>query len=220
MKKIISLVLAAVMALSLVACGGNKPAETTAPATTTPATTTPATTVPETTVPETTEAEVTAPATAEANGATTVLQNIWNNVSEKWPVAGGSDMENPVWDGPGNCDTASESLAYQLLVPADQIANLAEAGNMIHMMNANTFTCAAYKLVEGADQAAFVAAMETAIKNNPWMCGFPDQLVIAEVDGYVVVVFGGNDAINPFVTAMTTAYPAATTLVTVNPLVG
>ena len=43
MKKLLALVLAAVMVFSLVACGGNKPAETNAPETT-PATTAPATT--------------------------------------------------------------------------------------------------------------------------------------------------------------------------------
>ena len=218
MKKILSLALAAVMALSLVACGGNNN-ETTAPETTVPAveTTAPVT---ETTAPEaeTTapEAETTAPVTADANGATTVLQNIWNNVEEKWAIVGGSDAENPVWDAPGNYDLASENLPYQLLVPADQVANLTEAGSMIHMMNANTFTCAAYKLAEGADQAAFVSAMETAIKNNPWMCGFPDQLIVAEVEGFVVIAFGVNSAIDPFVTALSAAYPAATTLVSVS----
>ena len=217
MKKILSLALAAVMALSLVACGGNNN-ETTAPETTVPAveTTAPVT---ETTAPEaeTTapEAETTAPMTADANGATTVLQNIWNNVEEKWAIVGGN-MENSVWDAPGNYDLASEDLPYKLLVPADQVANLAEARSMIHMMNANTFTCAAYKLAEGADQAAFVSAMETAIKNNPWMCGFPDQLIVAEVEGFVVIAFGVNSAIDPFVTALSAAYPAATTLVSVS----
>ena len=205
MKKILSLALAAVMALSLVACGGNNN-ETTAPETTAPAveTTAPVT---ETTAPI---VETTAPVTADANGATTVLQNIWNKIDEKWAVFGGSDAENPVWDNPGNYDVASENLSFQLLVPAEQVANLAEAGSMIHLMNANSFTGAAYKLVEGADQAAFIAAMQDAIKNNPWMCGFPDQLLIAEVEGYVVVAFGVNDAINPFITALTAAYPEAT----------
>lgn len=203
MKKILSLVLVAVLALSLAACGGNNN-ETTAPnvETTAPVT--------ETTAPVT---ETTAPVSAAANGATAILQKIWNNVSEKWAVFGGSDMENPVWDAPADYDVASENLSYQLLVPAEQVANLEGAGSMIHAMNANSFTCAAYWLVDGADKDAFVSAMETAIKNNPWMCGFPDQLVIAEVEGYVVVAFGINDAINPFVTAMTTAYPEATTLV-------
>ena len=215
MKKILSLALAAVMALSLVACGGNNN-ETTAPETTAPAveTTAPVT---ETTAPI---VETTAPVTGDANGATTVLQNIWNNVSEKWAVFGGSDMENPVWDGPANYDTASENLSYQLLVPADQAANLAEAGSMIHAMNANSFTCAAYKLAEGVNPRDFADAMKTAIESNPWMCGFPDQLVITEVAdggvGYVVVAFGVNDAINPFVTAMTTAYPDAINYVTVS----
>ena len=207
MKKIISLTLVAVLALSLVACGNNKPVETTAPATT-PATTVPATTVPETTVPETTAA-----VTVDANGATTVLQNIWNNVEEKWAIVGGSDMENPVWDAPGNYDLASENLPYQLLVPAEQVANLTEAGAMIHMMNANTFTCAAYKMAEGADQAAFVTAMQTAIQGNQWMCGFPESLLIANVDGVIVVAFGHGDAMTPFQTNLTTAYAAAEILV-------
>ena len=213
MKKILTLALAAVMALSLVACGGNNN-ETTAPETTVPAveTTAPVT---ETTAPE---AETTAPVTADANGATTVLQNIWNNVEEKWAIIGGSDAENPVWDAPGNYDLASENLPYQLLVPADQVANLTEAGSMIHMMNANTFTCAAFKLT-GTTAADFGAAMKEAILSNQWMCGFPDSLHIRAIgDQYVIVAFGVNDAMTPFETHLAEAY-AGSEIIASEPIV-
>ena len=208
MKKILSLALAAVMALSLVACGGNNN-ETTAPETTAPAveTTAPVT---ETTAPI---VETTAPVTADANGATTVLQNIWNKIDEKWAVFGGSDAENPVWDNPGNYDVASENLSFQLLVPAEQTGKITEAASMIHMMNTNTFTCAAFKLAEGVTAADFGAAMKDAVMNNQWMCGFPDSMLIRSIgDAYVVVAFGVNDAMTPFETHLTAAYPGMETI--------
>ena len=206
MKKILTLALAAVMALSLVACGGNNN-ETTAPETTVPAveTTAPVT---ETTAPET---ETTAPVTADANGATTVLQNIWNNVEEKWAIIGGSDAENPVWDAPGNYDLASENLPYQLLVPAEELGNIDEAASLFHGMMLNNFTCGVFHVT--GDAQTFADAMVESIQNNQWMCGMPETMLVAVVGGeYVVMAFGINDAMNPFIAKMTEAYPAAVTV--------
>ena len=81
---------------------------------------------------------------------------------------------------------------------------------MIHMMNANTFTCGAVRLVEGADVEAFANTMRDAIQNNQWMCGFPETLTIAVIDGeYVLIAFGVNDAMNPFMTHFAEAYAEA-----------
>jgi hypothetical protein len=78
---------------------------------------------------------------------------------------------------------------------------------MIHMMNANTFTCGVVHLTEGADAAAFAQAMRDAIQGNQWMCGFPETLVIAVVDGeYVLVTFGLNDAVLPFMNHFSEVY--------------
>ena len=50
--------------------------------------------------------------------------------------------------------------------------------------------------------------------NNRWMCGFPDSLLIRAVgDQYVVVAFGVNDAMTPFESHMSAAYPGAETIV-------
>ena len=186
MKKIISLILVCVMALSLAACGTKAPAETTAPATTEPA--------------------------VSVESALAVLEDIWANYGEdeKFFVVGGN-MENPVDGAPGNYDMAyAENLTYNLLVPADQLANIDEAATMIHAMNANTFTSGVVHLTEGTDAAAFAQIMRDAIQGNMWMCGFPETLTIAVVDGeYVLIAFGVNDAMNPFMAHFAEAYAEA-----------
>ena len=208
MKKIISLVLVSVMMLSLAACGTQKPAETTAPAeTTVPA----ETTLPvDTTAPAATES---APSTVESSLA--ILETIWGHYGEeeKFAVIGGN-MESPVDGAPGNYDMAyAENLTYNLLVPAEQLAGIDEAATMIHMMNANTFTCGVVHLTEGTDAAAFAEAMRDAIQNNQWMCGFPETLTVAVLGGeYVLIAFGVNDAMNPFMTHFGEAFADANIL--------
>ena len=186
MKKIISLILAGVMMLSLAACGTEKPAETNAPETTAPA------------------------VTVESSLA--VLESIWAlyGEDEKFAVIGGN-MESPVDGAPGNYDMAyAEGLTWNLLVPEDQLANIDQAASMIHMMNANTFTSGVVHLTEGTDAAAFAQVMRDAIQNNRWMCGFPETLTVAVIGGeYVLIAFGVNDAMNPFMTHFGEAFPGA-----------
>ena len=189
MKKIISLILAGVMVLGLAACGTKAPAETNAPETTAPA------------------------VTVESSLA--VLEDIWAlyGDDEKFAVIGGN-MEAPEDGAPGNYDMAyAENLTWNLLVPADQLANIDQAATMIHMMNANTFTCGVVHLTGGADAAAFAQVMRDAIQGNQWMCGFPETLVIASIGDYVLIAFGVNDAMTPFMNHFAEAYPEVQVLV-------
>ena len=184
MNKFLSLLLALTLVLGLTACGGNAAPQ------------------------ETTSVPVENPASALE-----ILENVWAQYGEeeKFPVIGGA-MSAPVDNAPGSFDLADEGLSYLLLVPADKAANIEEAASMIHAMNTNTFTCAAYKLT-GISAADFGAAMKDAILNNQWMCGFPDRLLIQDIgDQYVVVAFGVNDAMNPFETHLNAAYPGMETI--------
>ena len=191
MKKMIALLLASVMVLSMAACTAAGNGETEAPA------------------------ENEAPAVNVPGSALEVLENIWAvyGDEEKFAVIGGN-MESPVDGAPGNYDMAyAENLTYNLLVPADQLANIDQAATMIHMMNANTFTCGVVHMAAGADAAAFAAAMREAVQGNQWMCGFPETLVIAVIGGeYVLVAFGVNDAMTPFRTHLAEAYADAEVL--------
>ena len=183
MKKAFSVILALAMILTMTACGKKQ--------------------------------EATEPAVEAPGSALEILETVWAlyGDDEKFPVIGG-DMGNPVNDAPGSYSLSDENISYTLLVPAEQLKNVTEAASMIHMMNANTFTCGVFRLAEGVGAADFGKAMEDAVMGNQWMCGFPETLVIQNIaDTYVLVVFGVNDAVNPFMTYLTAAYPQSANLV-------
>ena len=191
MKKLIALLMALTMVAMMAACSTGNNNET-----------------PATDATETTEA-VNVPT---VGSALEVLETIWNAYGddEKFAVIGGN-IENAVDGAPGNYDLAyAENLTYNLLVPAELIANIDDAASMIHMMNANNFTSGVVHLTEGTDVAAFTEAMHTAISTNPWICGFPEKMIVAVIDGsYVLISFGVNDAMNPFEAHLTEVYANA-----------
>ena len=185
MKKIVSIVLALTLAFAMTACGGNAAQETTGVA-----------------------------AQEMPASALEVLETVWADYAEeeKFPVIGGS-MAAPVDGAPGSYDIADENITYSLLIPAEQLANVTEAASMIHMMNANSFTGAVYKLADGVKAADFGAAMKDAVLNNQWMCGFPDKLLVSAFgDTYVLVAFGVNDAMDPFIQHFEAVYPGFETI--------
>ena len=188
MKKIFALLLALTMVLSLFAACGKK---TEAPT-------------------EATEPEAVGP-----GSALEVLENIWAKYGEdeKFFVIGGN-MEDPVDGAPGNYDLQyAENLPYNLLIPEAEIANVDQVASMIHAMNANTFTCGVFHLVDGVSVETFAATMNQAIAGNMWMCGFPErQVIVSFGGGYVLTAFGVNDAMTPFFAHLQEAYPEATVL--------
>ena len=118
MKKLFALLLAAVMALSLVACSGN----------------------------DTKTDEPSGDQAAEITSALSLLETVWNDYSddEKFSVVGGA---------PGVFDLSDRSLAeYHLVLP--ETAEVDEAASLIHMLNANTFTAAAYHATGDAQALA------------------------------------------------------------------
>jgi len=182
MKKIVSLLLVFVMVAAMAAgCGEKKPAET--------------------------EPSVVVPASALE-----ILENVWAlyGDDEKFFAMGG-DFSNPVDNAPGNYSLEDvEMFSYQLYVPAEQVANVDQAASLIHAMNTNTFTSGVFHMAQGADAKAFAAAVRDNVQNAQWMCGFPEKLIVAVIGGeYVLMVFGLNDAVNPFETKLGTAYPDA-----------
>lgn len=156
----------------------------------------------------------TVPAQEMPASALEILETVWADYAEeeKFSIIGGN-IEANIMDAPGSYDmTYAENMTYNLLVPTDKIANVEDAASMIHMMNANTFTCGVFKLT-GITAADFGAAMQQAIQNNQWMCGFPDRLLIQSFgDAYVVAAFGVNDAMTSFETHMKEVYPGFETL--------
>lgn len=171
MKKFFALMLAAVMALSLVACGGNNDAKDDQPAGDQP---------------------------AAITSALNLLETVWNDYGEdeKFSVVGGGpDAEQMVEGAPAAFDLTDRSLAQHNLVLPES-AQVDDAASLTHMLNANTFTAAAYHAT--GDVQALAAELRDAIQSNRWMCGFPDKVVVAVRDEYVAIAFGADDLVDAF----------------------
>ena len=194
MKKLIALLLAMVLVMGLMACGNKTPDA--------PVADEPVNDTPVQDEPSQDEPVVTGPATAVE-----LLETVWAlyGDDEKFPVFGGDGLN--MVDGAPGAYTDMEALQSQLLVAPEQQANVTEVASLFHGMMLNNFTCGAFKLAEGVDAAAFADMMKEAVTTNRWMCGFPEKYMIAVVGEYVVMVFGLNDAVNPFEAKLTEAYP-------------
>ena len=179
MKKIVSLLLAALLVLSLAACGsknnhsGDKPATPTS--------------------------------------ALNLLETVWNTYGEdeKFSVIGGDfSEENMKEDAPGAYDLTDRAEADRVL-GLPETAMVDQAASLVHMMNANTFTAAAYHAT--GDTAELAQQLRDNIMQRQWMCGFPDKLVVAEVGEYVVTVFGADELVDTFMTHLNGIYGVSAT---------
>lgn len=249
MKKVLCLVLAAVMILSLVSCGNNNAAEdetvndveTVLPEGEENVTEDEPEQLPEEETegeqpeeekpaqqpeakpeekPEILQPEEEKPAEEETPAADAVapldvLTGAWNAMGddEKFPIAGG-DYNNSVMDAPGAFNIAdAEALDSMLGLNADGAAKIDAAASLMHMMNANTFTCGAFNVIAGEDVSAFVSALKDNIQARQWMCGFPEKLVIVTIDNCVVSMFGNGQIIDSFTAKITANYASASIVV-------
>ena len=180
MKKLIAILLAALTALSLTACAAKPAAQ---------------------------------PDALDIPDALTILNTVWASYSEdeKFPAAGGDYSEQNMTDGkPGKVglDNVSD-VEYLLSIPASVIEQADDAASLFHMMNGNTFTCSALHLTDAAAMDETAKTVKDSIMTKQWMCGFPDKLVVAAIDKYLISFFGAEDLVNTFRDKLQAAYPAA-----------
>lgn len=146
--------------------------------------------------------------TGDVSDALTLLNTVWATYSEeeKFPVTGG-DYDHPVDDAPGAFDISNaDNMDYMLGFPGPSVANLVDAASLMHMMNANTFTCGAFHITSKDDVNTVAQDLRDAIQSKQWMCGFPDKLVIFTYDQYVVSLYGDEELVNTFRDKFTAAY--------------
>ena len=143
--------------------------------------------------------------------ALTILNTVWASYSEdeKFPAAGGDYSEANMTDGqPGKVGLENASdVEYLLSIPASVVAMADDGASLFHMMNGNTFTCGALRLTDAGKLDEAAKEIKTYVMNTQWMCGFPDKLVVASLDGYLISVFGAEDLVDTFRDKLQTAYP-------------
>ncbi len=117
---------------------------------------------------------------------------------EKFAMYGG-DQEHAVMDEPGSFDINRPDEMEQVLgLPAGLASEIEDAASMVHMMNGNVFTGAAYRLHENTDRNAFAESVKTALLDRQWMCGQPDTLTVMDADGYVITAYGSAELMKTF----------------------
>ena len=181
MKKIISILLAAVMVLAFAACGNNSGNN------------------------GGNDAAVTDPLEVLSKTWSSLPEE------DKFPAAGGDngspvDDKPGKFD-----ISDTDNLDYMLSFPADSVDLIDRAASLTHMMNMNTFTCGAYHVKNAADAKTLAQSLRDSIQSRQWMCGFPDKLVVAEVGEYVVTVFGADDLVDTFMTHLNGIYGVSAT---------
>ena len=171
MKKCMVFLLSAVMAFSLTGCGNNKE-------------------------PDKEQGTV-----SSYESALDVLNTVVDAYAEddKFPMGGG-DSEHLSMEGPAAFDVSkTEELDTSLGLPKEEAANIDDAASLVHMMNANTFTGAAYHVTEGTNMEDFAEAVKEHVLSRQWICGMPDTLVVLKADSeYVLTAFGADDLIETF----------------------
>ncbi len=185
MKKILALLLAAVMVLSLAACTDKG-----------------------------SEGGATSPSGAQTNqpkSALEILEKVWSKYStdEKFPATGGSEkhMEE---DKPGKFDVSdAEALDFELGFPKAQASEIDDAASLMHMLNENNFSCGVYHVKDSGNAEALAGKIKENILARQWLCGFPEKLVILTVGDYIVSVFGAGELTDTFVAKLSAEYSSA-----------
>lgn len=146
--------------------------------------------------------------------ALALLNTVWESYAEeeRFPAAGGdfANEENSNMAGPGKFGLEDRQSLDSVLALPESAADMVDgAASLMHMMNANTFTCGAFHIKEGADAQALADALKENIAGRQWICGFPDKLIILKVSDYIVSAFGNEEIIQSFKEKTEAAYPTA-----------
>lgn len=148
-----------------------------------------------------------------AEDSLALLNKIWDGYAddEKFAAAGGDYTEgNNVADAPGKFGIEDAAGIDSMLgFPEASVSKIDNAASLLHMLNENTFTGGAYHVKDSADVASLSEEIKTNILARHWMCGFPEKLVIFNIDDYIISAFGDGEIIELFKQKTTSAYPSA-----------
>ena len=79
-------------------------------------------------------------------------------------------------------------------------------------MNNNIFTAAAFGMKQDADLKAEAKALRDGLQKTQWICGQPDRLLVAQVDGHLLMAFAAKEAMDTFRQNLQSVYPSASIL--------
>lgn len=156
----------------------------------------------------------------EALSPLNVLNTVWDSyaTADEFPAAGGDLLSEATtnWDGPaafGVTGDAVDALGTTLHFPTESASKITEAASLMHAMNANTFTCGAFKVANVDEMDTLVTEIKATIDSTQWMCGFPEKVLIAKTGDVIISAVGNADIIDTFSANLTAAYASTTVVI-------
>ena len=138
-----------------------------------------------------------------------ILTTVWATYAEedKFAIMGGTSTMNE----PDSIEIAGNEsvLDNTVALPSDCVELIDDAATMIHMLNANTFSCGVFRVTDSQNVATVTEKIRDNVLNRQWICGFPDKLVITTIGNYVVSAFGNEEIIDTFQAALESCYEDA-----------
>lgn len=183
MRKYISVLLVAVLMLSLIGCGAKNGGE---------------------------KGEATVDIADSVTLLNTVWSSYEEN--DMFPVGGGdfATEETTSMEGPAVFGITDGAVIDSMLgFPEGELSSIEGAASMMHMMNGNTFTGGAFKVKDGVDQADLAKKVRDNIQSRQWICGCPDKILVVTVGKYLVAAFGEEEIMNTFKEKLLAAYPVS-----------
>ncbi len=135
----------------------------------------------------------------EYESAVDVLKTVVETGNKiEFPYMGG-DFENVKEDEPGEFDISKKDELFNLGLPESEVDHIEEAASMMHMMNANLFTGAVYKIKNDVKMDTFIENIKEELSARQWLCGAPQKMLLIKVsDKYVLTAFGENGILDEF----------------------
>ena len=134
-------------------------------------------------------------------------------VTEKDPDTGEDYSYELPKNEPGEISVSDgESLESQTLFPAASADKLDSAAVFFNLMNQNNGTFAAFKVKNESEMQALADMMKNKIKNNQWICGFPERYQIMRVGDILLFSYGLDESLTAWKNAVTSAYADAEVL--------
>lgn len=105
-----------------------------------------------------------------------------------------------------------ETLESMTLFPASSADQIGSAAVFFNMMNQNNGTFAAIEFKDGADMQTLADMMRSRIRDNQWICGFPEHFVIMNVGDILIVSYGLESSQKAWRSAVSAVYENASVL--------
>lgn len=99
-----------------------------------------------------------------------------------------------------------EALESQTLFPAASADRLDSAAVFFNLMNQNNGTFSAFEVKNGEDVQALADMLKSKIKNNQWICGFPERYQILRVGNMLIFSYGLETSLEAFKDAVASVY--------------